>query len=287
MFENCCLFVKNSLNLDIEIPYKIMFKNLKIVPAQYLEKYIITANIDWKKVEKLFIGNSSNHVEQPDFEYYIQTSSVYSSNIEGNSIDPDTWLKNKTFKIKSKPKETAEIDDLIASYIFATKQPLTKKAFLQSHQLLSKTILSVKNQRGKLRNQPVGIYSNGRLEYLAVEPEFVEIEINKLFDDIALLLKTELSDAETFYFASLIHLIFEKIHPFMDGNGRAGRLLEKWFLAKKLGLEAWNLETEKYCFQHRQQYYQRIHIGLNYYVLKLEKSLDFAQLLLECLKQKI
>jgi Fic family protein len=264
-----------------------MFDNLKIIPAQYLDSYINNGTIDWKKVSKLFNDTKQTQAEQPDFDYYIQTSSVYSSNIEGNSIDPDTWLKNKAFKVKSKPKETAEIDDLIAAYTFATQQPLTKKTFLQSHQLLSKTILSLKTQHGKLRKQPVGIYSNGRLEYLAVEPEWVETEINKLFEDIELLLKTELSAAETFYFASLIHLIFEKIHPFMDGNGRAGRLLEKWFLAQKLGIAAWNLETEKYYFQHRADYYQQIHIGLNYYVLKLEKCLDFAQLLVECLKQSI
>ena len=264
-----------------------MSHNLQILPNQYLERYIATTNIDWQVVAKLFTKNNSHKAEPHDFDYYIQTSSVYSSNIEGNSIDPDTWLKNKAFKIKSKPKETAEIDDLIAAYTFATTQPLTKSNFLQAHLLLSKTILSLKSQRGKLRTQPVGIYAGGRLEYLAVEPEFVETEINKLFDDIDLLIKKELSIAEMLYFSSLIHLIFEKIHPFMDGNGRAGRLLEKWFLVQKLGIGAWHLETEKYYFKHRADYYQRIHIGLNYYVLKLEKCLDFAQMLTECLKQSI
>ncbi len=264
-----------------------MHYHFKILPAQYLDKYVEAANIDWQKVEKLLNNSHTSQTQHLDFDYYIQTSSIYSSNIEGNSIDPDTWLKNQAFKIKSKPKETAEITDLIVAYNFATQQPLTQLNFLESYKLLSKTILSLKSQRGKLRNQLVGIYSNGQLEYLAVEPEFVEVEINKLFEDIALLIKSELSTAETFYNASLIHLVFEKIHPFMDGNGRAGRLLEKWFLAEKLGLGAWQLETEKYYFQNRGDYYHRINIGLNYYVLKFEKSLDFAQMLVACLKKKI
>jgi Fic family protein len=33
----------------------------------------------------------------------------------------------------------------------------------------------------------------------------------------------------------LIHLRLAQIHPFRDGNGRAARLIEKWFVAEKLG----------------------------------------------------
>jgi len=38
---------------------------------------------------------------------------------------------------------------------------------------------------------------------------------------------------EVFYYVSLVHLAFVKIHRFIDGNGRIGWLLEKWFLASK------------------------------------------------------
>jgi Fic family protein len=82
--------------------------------------------------------------------------------------------------------------------------------------------------------------------YIAVEPQFVNQELSKLFSDISELLKRDLSHKEAFYYASMIHLWLEKIHPFSDGNGRAARLLEKWFLVSKLGMSVLSLNSEKH-----------------------------------------
>ena len=178
----------------------------------------------------------------------------------------------------------AEIDDLIAEYNYAIKTPLNLKSFLEAHKYLSKSILSLKSQRGKLRNQQVGIFSSGRVEYMAVEPEFVKEEVSRLFSDISTLIKQDLSYPEIFYYAAKIHLLFEKIHPFMDGNGRAGRLLEKWFLAEKIGENAWSIQSEQYYAKHRAEYYSKIHIGLNYYTLKMNLCLPFLLMLPKALE---
>lgn len=199
-----------------------MNKRLKILPSAYLDEFSGKVDIDLSDVFK--DSGAKSKYTAGDFEYYIQSAAAYSSNIEGNSIDIDTYLKNKKFKVKSKLKEMAEIDDLIAAYNFAIKTELDQKSFLEAHKILSKTVISLKSQRGKLRDQQVGIFSNGRVEYMAVEPEFVAEEISRLFSDIEELIKSDLSYKETFYYAAMIHLLFEKIHPFMDGNGRAGRL---------------------------------------------------------------
>jgi len=254
-----------------------MSKHLKILTAQYLDDYSSKLSIDWLAVFNALRSKKKYTAE--DFEYYIQASATYSSNIEGNSIDIDTYLKNKKFNVRSKPKEMSEIDDLIDAYNFAIKTELTQTSFLEAHKILSKTILSLKTQRGKLRKQQVGIFSNGKVEYMAVEPEFVKDEIEKLFVDIKELISRDLSYREIFYYASMIHLLFEKIHPFMDGNGRAGRLLEKWFLSEKIGENAWSIQSERYYAKHRAEYYEKIHIGLNYYTLKMEKSVPFLLML--------
>ena len=64
--------------------------------------------------------------------------------------------------------------------------------------------------------------------------------------NIESLMKQKINFQEVFYFVSIIHLGFMKIHPCNDGNGRSGRWLEKWFLLEKLGAKAWFVQSEKY-----------------------------------------
>ena len=120
------------------------------------------------------------------------------------------------------------------------------------------------------------INSDDRIEYVAASPEIVKNETEKLFDDIKLLRDIELSEAEIFYYAALIHLVFLKIHPFQDGNGRTARLIEKWFLMEKIGPKATAIQLEKNYYKQLDKYYQNIRkIGLDYESLDYSKSLDF------------
>ncbi len=81
---------------------------------------------------------------------------------------------------------------------------------------------------------------------------------------------------EIFYYASFCHLIFVKIHPFQDGNGRTARLLEKWFLMNKLGQKATFVQLEKNYYKQLKDYYANIRkLGLEYENLDYKKRLDF------------
>ncbi|MFD2145566.1 Fic family protein [Mucilaginibacter antarcticus] len=74
--------------------------------------------------------------------------------------------------------------------------------------------------------------------------------------------------------------MFVKIHPFNDGNGRSARLIEKWFLAQKLGEKAWYFQSEKSYYDHHNIYYTNIRkLGLEYDMLDYGQALPFLLML--------
>jgi Fic family protein len=252
-----------------------MSLGLKILQEVYFNDYKTQLNVD---VETAFskIKNQSQSIE--DFKFHLANSAVHSSNIEGNTVSFDTYLKSSEFNLHLKTKEIKEIEELITAYQFARENDLTLNNILKAHETLTQSIL-IKKERGKIRKVKVGVRSDGRLIYLAIEPEFRKRELEKLFIDISILLEASLTTTEVFYYAAYIHLVFVNIHPFVDGNGRATRLVEKWFLAKKLGENAWCVTSEKNYWHNRSTYYKNLQLGVNYYEVKYEKSIPFLLML--------
>jgi len=114
----------------------------------------------------------------------------------------------------------------------------------------------------------------------------VKQEFDKLCNDIRQLIEVDLDTLDTFYFASMMHLVFLKIHPLQDGNGRTARLLEKWFLIEKLGQAAISIELEKNYYNKKPLYYNNIRkIGLEYDFLDYSKSLDFLLMTINFVNQ--
>lgn len=219
-----------------------------------------------------------------EFEYLTKSSAVYSSNIEGNSIDLNSYMNYEMNKDKFKVgKEIEEIEDLIEAYGFAQNNKLNEKNLLNCHKIFSDTLL-IRSKRGKYRIEQVGVFGKSGLAYMAVEPEFVEKEMKVFFLDINELISSELNEMEVFYYASLIHLRFAHIHPFRDGNGRAARLIEKWFVAEKLGRDFWKIPSEEFYKKNQVQYYETINLGVNFYELNYDKCIGFLEMLPKCLK---
>jgi len=254
-----------------------MKEQLQIIPTDLLDAYLKqlpeTLQADFDALEDAEISTDS-------FSFYVSVSSVFSSKIEGEDIELDSYIKHKKFGIEFLPDYTKKIDDLYNAYAFAKSNELNSKNISEAHKLLSKNIVAKKWQ-GKFRIHNMYVFtSDGRIEYVAASPYEVENEMAKFYNDIFTLTEAKLSIEEVFYFASFIHLIFVKIHPWNDGNGRTARLLEKWFLAQKLGDKAWFIQSEKMYYDRYDIYYQNIRLlGLEYAELDYSQALPFLLML--------
>ena len=251
--------------------------SLKIIPTDLLEQY--KKSFD-KKAKKHFEKLHDSELSIKTFSFYTSVSAVFSSKIEGENIELDSFIKHKRFGTKYQPNYTRKIDDLYEAYLFAQKTKLSAKTLEKAHAQLTKHILQ-KSQQGKMRTGNMFVVTNGgKIEYVAVAPDKVKSEMKKLYADIETLLANELSFEEVLFFASMLHLVFVKIHPFEDGNGRTSRLLEKWFIAQKLGDKAWFIQSERNYYEQHQTYYNNIRcLGLDYEELKYSEALLFLLML--------
>ena len=258
---------------------------MNLLPSILLNDF--KENIDFSPVK------SMNNLAEEDidldyFEFYNSVSSVYSSRIEGENIELDSYLKHKFQHVEFLPDLTKRVDDLFDAYLFIKNNKLNLFNFFNVHQILSKNILP-ENQRGRVRNNLMSVINEkGKIVYIAVNQFQVTVELEKLFSDIEYLLRTEITETEIFYYAAFIHLAFAKIHPMNDGNGRSARLLEKWFLLEKLGINAFAIPLEKNYYKNISDYYFNLQIvGLEYSELDYSKALPFLLMTVNSLKNPI
>ena len=203
-----------------------MKDKLQIIPTDLLPVYLAHVPND---LQKAFDALKDAEISSDTFSFYTSVSSVYSSKIEGENIELDSYIKHKKFGIEFLPDYTRKIDDLYDAYNFAKTNEINQHNIAEDHKLLSKHIVA-KNKQGKVRTQHMYVLTDdGSIEYVAASPFQVETEMKKFYEDLAILVKTEMGIEEVFFFASVIHLVFVKIHPWNDGNGRSARLYKNGF----------------------------------------------------------
>ncbi len=179
--------------------------DFKILTDKLLDDYrkaVIELPLDKIDISKNF------EISVDYFQFYKSVSSVYSSKIEGEDIDFDSYFKHKFLKVKFKPDYTQKADDLYAAYDFIENNPLTLENLKKAHSILSKNLLP-KTQQGFIRNNLMFVInSDDKIEYVAANPEIVKSELDKLFHDIDILHQTDLDPFEIFLLCLVITLSF-------------------------------------------------------------------------------
>lgn len=251
---------------------------MQILTDKYFPAYKKNLRVDLTAAQKETEGSE---LTAQTFTFYTSVAVISSSRIEGEQLEIDSYVKHKMQDIEYLPELVEKPNDLYKAYLFSRENKLSSSNFLKNHELLSLHLLP-KQWRGVYRKSQMLVmeHKTGNIQFEAAPFETVPGEMEKLWEDIEELFSHKLSVDEIFYYASFIHLVFVCIHPFNDGNGRAARLLEKWFLAQHLGEKAWYIKSEKYYYRHINEYYKNLNrLGMFYETLDYSKSDLFLQML--------
>ncbi|MDR1642333.1 MAG: Fic family protein [Clostridiales bacterium] len=156
--------------------------------------------------------------------------------------------------ILADPEDITEAKNCIAAYdrLFELN-PYDVMDFLTAHQILMKDLLWVP---GQFRTRNVGVVSGKEIVYLAPPPDSVSGMMADLFRWI------EEANVHPLIKSVIFHYEVEFIHPFLDGNGRMGRMWETRLLGNWNNVFAW-LPVEAMINERRDEYYEALQTSQN------------------------
>ena len=242
---------------------------------------ILLNQIEKKKeaISKLRPLNKSE-IERLQEDFIIENT--YDSNaIEGSTItlDETHMIIKEGITVGGKSiKEHLEIVGYKEAFDYIidlakTKADLTEKIIRDIHYLV---LQDNKQARSRYRNVPVRVGS-----HIAPQPYLVEPQIEKLLED-----NREWTKNNILIAVSKFHLEFETIHPFIDGNGRTGRLLMNLELIKNgyLPINIKYNDIEKYfsCFNeyrkdNKKDISYMVKLVANYQLEELNKHISILE----------
>lgn len=247
--------------VSMKPPYDITPRVLKLISS-------ISEKIG--EVNATYLSKQSPQLRKQNRIKTIQSS----LQIEGNTLTIEqitALIENK--RVVGPKKDITEVQNAIQVYDeLISYKPHSEKAFLKAHAALMKGLL---DPVGKYRNQSVGIVKGEKLEHVA--PPFQNVPY--LMKDLFAYLKD--SDELTLIKSCVFHYEMEFIHPFLDGNGRMGRLWQTVILLQDFPVFEF-LPFEKLISETQNEYYQSLSESD-----KLGKSTPFIEYMLEVIDKSL
>ena len=234
-------------------------------PALELDSRILELLIAANRSLALLDGLSSRIPNVNLFiSMYVRKEALMSSQIEGTQATLEDILD--PFIDSNTNRNVADVVNYIKATEFAIKHlkdlPLCNRLIRETHAVLMEGVRGQEKTPGEFRRSQnwIGGYGSTLKDarYIPPAPEdmteamgMLEYYMNSDRDE-------QFNDLDALIHAALIHYQFETIHPFLDGNGRIGRLLVTLFLMEKHVLTAPVLYISYYLKQNRIEYYDRM-----------------------------
>lgn len=196
---------------------------------------------------------------------FFTQEAVLSSQIEGTQATLEEVFEKEAegTTVEQKDKKSRDIREIInyrqafreGIRIIQTGGSLSENTVKKLHAILLHSARGQSRAPGEFRRVPVYIAPPGTpiTEATYVPPDAGAIL--DLYSDFDRYLNTESAERDPLVQIAIAHYQFEAIHPFLDGNGRVGRLLIPLFLHKRKILSRPFFSISKYLEQHRREYY--------------------------------
>ncbi len=200
----------------------------------------------------------------PNIDLFIQLhvvkEAVVSSRIEGTQTRMDEAFLPATEIQPERRNDWKEVTNYIKAINSAIEKlqqlPISSRLIKLIHKELLNSVRGEHKLPGEYRKSQnwIGGISLADAKFIPPSHQYVE----ELMSDLEKFLNNEESDIPALIKIAIAHYQFETIHPFLDGNGRIGRLLITLFLVKEHILDKPLLYLSSYFEQRRDLYYDNL-----------------------------
>lgn len=204
----------------------------------------------------------SNYIPNIDLfiSMHVLKEATQSSKIEGTQTNMDEALLDREDIPLDKRDDWEEVQNytkaMEAAILALDKLPFSSRLIRETHRVLLQGVRGEKKQPGEFRTSQNWIGGATLNDALFIPP--VQTSVPELMSDIEKFLHNEEIFFPELLKIALVHYQFETIHPFLDGNGRVGRLMIPLYLVDKGILKKPILYLSDFMENHRALYYENL-----------------------------
>ena len=246
-------------NLSGEMAYK-SFRPASLPPVLDMDEEVIRTLVQATKALAELNTLSSNIPNMNLFiSMYVRKEALFSSQIEGTQATLEDVLD--PLIEKNANQDVADVINYIRAAEYALNRlntlPLCNRLIKETHAVLMEGVRGQEKNPGEFRVSQNWIGAAGSTlktaRYIPPCPE----DMVEAMSNLEKYIHAE-DSLDVLIQAALIHYQFETIHPFLDGNGRVGRLLITLFLMERGALRTPALYISFYLKKNRIEYYDRM-----------------------------